>query len=697
MEYGLTLSNLYLANQDFTNAEKTLESMYNTNSNNTMVVEAYLNTLVAQQKITQAYKVVKTSHLEKTKEGYTVLGDMAMKDKCFDAARNNYFKALQFDPENLILKNKLAKAYRSLECINGATKIYQQILAKDPDNLQAKVGLGYLEIDKKNFEKSRKIFCEILAKTPCYKSAQKGIVHSYLANGDSLKALEILNNMPADADIKLMKAKIYYDIGMHSDALKNIPNKSECELNTKTNGNSRKPRITFDESKIKMLAEILKSKANKNLKTFKIISDESHLKSNPENRTNETLQMLEGALTGAEPNITPELFENILEMETETYGVAPSRSNLYTLPSLPSYTSVTVPEPSTTLHATVYENAKDLKYKIKRNGAITLTPSYSFMFQQLADEFDLDYHKFGIQMSKATEGNKNVFMEYNVIIYTSGRIAKTETRLNNLTNEFRGGIQARPSEKWEYRTDLGVKAFEFGNGAMMTTDSWLKHYFSDKFNLKLGYRRNNIEQSFLSAVGEPVNGVFTGRAADNKVYLEFERKLPRGFYTFGRGGYGIIYAQNLLTNQYSEGVLGLGKLLYNNPKNKWVNVFGFDFISYNSSYQYNLLNIYDKAGHLFGGYFSPSYFNANTLNLKLEGNIEKWHLRYGVKGFGGIQTTMSPDSTTPAWGFSPYIAYDLNDNVCINLAYNHYNYASVQRDQFIINAVIRGFKRHVKD
>ena len=343
------------------------------------------------------------------------------------------------------------------------------------------------------------------------------------------------------------------------------------------------------------------------------------------------------------------------------------------------------------------KGAKELKYKIRRDDAITLTPTYSFFFQQLADTFDLDIHQFGTRLSKNVDGNKNVFMEYNVLTYTSGHLGTSYNRLTNVVNEFKTGIRSRANEKWEYRGDIGVKIFEFDNSAMIITDSWIKHYFSDKLNLKLGFRRDNIEQSYLSAVGRYANGIFTGRAADNKIYLEFNNLLPRGFYSFGFGSVGVIDAQNLPTNQYAEGLVGLGKLLYNNPKNKWLNTFGLDVVSYNSSYQFNLLRIPNGRGQYFGGYFSPSYFNATTLNARAEGCLKKCHLRYGIDGFGGIQTAMSPDMTVPAWGVAPYLSYDVNDNVSINLSYDHYVYADIQRDQFIINAVIRGFKKHAKN
>jgi len=343
------------------------------------------------------------------------------------------------------------------------------------------------------------------------------------------------------------------------------------------------------------------------------------------------------------------------------------------------------------------KEAEVLKYKIRRDEAITLTPTYSFFFQQLAEEFDLDIHQFGTRLSKNVDNNKNIFMEYNVLTYTSGQVKETGNRLTNVVNEFKGGVRSRVNEKWEYRGDIGVKVFEFGNGAMILTDSWIKHYFNDKFNLKLGFRRDNIEQSYLSAVGRLVNGVFTGRAADNKLYVEFNGLLPHKLYAFGFGSCGVIDAQNLPTNQYSEGLIGLGRLLYNNPKNKWINTFGVDVVSYNSSYQFNLLRVPNGTGQVFGGYFSPSYFNATTFNVRAEGAMKNNRLRYGIDAFGGLQTAMSPDMTLPAWGVAPYIAYDINDNVSINLSYDHYEYAAVQRDQFIINAVIRGFDRHAKN
>lgn len=563
-QYQFALSNLYMADQNFAAAQATLEPLYKEFGDEPIIVDAYLNSLLAQRKLAQAYSVVKTHHLEKTETGYMVTGDMAMKDKKYEKASTDYQNALLINPNNLVLQNKLGDSYRAQGYINGPTQIYKKVLEKDPGNLEARLGLGSLQTDQKHFKEARAIFSSILVDKPDYRPAKIATAHSYLANGDRLSTLTTLGPLLDDDESELIKGQTYYDMNMWSDS-----------------------------------KSVLKGSATK--------------------------------------------------------------------------------------------DADALRYRIRRDDAIRITPSYTFFRQNLADQYNLNYHKFGLDVSKNIKDNTNIFMDYNVYIYSSG----SQYYFNNVVNEFRTGIQSRPERQWEYRADIGVKAFEFG-GAMLNTDSWIKHYFNDKFALKLGFKRDNIEQSYLSAVGANINGIFIGRSAYNKAYLEYEGKLPYQIYTYGYGAYGVVASSALDTNQYFEAMVGAGKFLYNNPKNKWINTFAFDIVSYNMGYQYNQLNIQTPLG-TFGGYYSPSYFNATTGNLKLEGNIKKWRLKYGIKGFAGSQTAMSPDQISLAWGFSPYAAYDINDNVTINASYNQFHYANLIREVFMINAVIRGFKKNAKN
>jgi len=340
------------------------------------------------------------------------------------------------------------------------------------------------------------------------------------------------------------------------------------------------------------------------------------------------------------------------------------------------------------LKGVVDKDAAALRDKIRHDNLITITPSYSFLIQTLAENFKLDVNKFGTNVSQNIDNNLTVFTEYNIYVYSSGQFGVMgENQLNNVTNELRGGVYGRPREKVEIKADFGAKFFEFGDG-MLITDSAIKYYFNDFFNLKLGVKRNNVEQSYLSAVGFPLDGVFTGRVADNKLYLEYDSKLPKNLYSFGRTGVGLMTGQNLNTNPYAEAMVGVGKIIYNKPENKLVKTVNLDFVSYNAGYKENLLRIPNQAGEVFGGYFSPSFFTANTVNLKAEGRTKK--LRYGFKGFAGCQVSMTPDQTSLVWSVSPYAAYDLNDHITFNAAYVYFNFADVQRNLFMVNAVIRG-------
>lgn len=346
------------------------------------------------------------------------------------------------------------------------------------------------------------------------------------------------------------------------------------------------------------------------------------------------------------------------------------------------------------LKGVVQKDTKELDNQIRRERAFTVTPSYTFFNQELNEQYDLDLRKAGITVSEYGANNTKAFIDYGLYLYISGR--HKDDHLTDTTNEIRGGIQARPNEKFEYRTDIGLKVFQSAD-AMINTDSWLKYYVSDFLNYRVGFERNNVEQSYLSAVGFPINGVFTGQVARNRAYTEIEGRLPNKYYYYGKAGGGVYTAQNLPTNAFVDGTLGLGKTIYNNPKNKWIQTITADIMTYNASYQTNLLNIRAPAGATdsgtFGGYFSPSYYNADTINVKLEGGVKKWHLKYGIKGFVGAQFVFTPDNVSPVYGIYPYINYDLNDHISVNLSYSFSDYFGIQRHLAIISVDIRGFRK----
>jgi len=348
-----------------------------------------------------------------------------------------------------------------------------------------------------------------------------------------------------------------------------------------------------------------------------------------------------------------------------------------------------------TISAFAQEDSRELLYQIKAARAITLTPSYTFLNQELNESYDLDLRKVAINLSEYGAKNLRYYLDYGMYVYISGN--RNDNHLTNVTNEIRGGVQGRPTEKFEYKTDIGVKVFQEG-GAMLNTDSWIKSYINDFFSYKVGFKRNNTEQSYLAAVGIPINGVFTGRISENKAYVEVEGRLPNRYYYFGRVGGGSYVGQNLPTNVFIDGLIGVGNVIYENPENKWFQTVTCELISYNASYQQSLLNIQnpDNKDKPYGGYFSPSFYNADTIGIKLEGAYKKWHIKYGIKGFVGGQVVKTPDVMNPVYGVFPYLTYSLNDHVSVNLSYSFSDYIGIQRHLAVISLNIRGFNSNNK-
>ena len=518
---------------------------------------------IDKEKTQDAYKLIKEEGLENSFEGLAIKADLAMLEKDFNVAEDLYTKALSIEQENESVKTKLATCFRKQKKYKKAEELYTEIFEKNQNSSPYDINLAYLAMEQKNYKKAICAFEKILNKNKDCKEAKMGLVSVYIADGENLSALALLNGMPESEEVSNAKANIYYTLGMYSSARESIKGDAE-------------------------------------------------------------------------------------------------------------------------------DNA-DLPTQIKKARAFTITPSYTLFNQELSDSYDLDLRKVGIGLSEYGAMNTKVFLDYGLYVYISGNY--NNIHLVNVTNEVRGGVQSRPTEKTEFRTDIGVKSFEYG-GAMLNTDSWVKHYVSDSFNYKVGFKRNNCEQSYLAAVGFPINGIFTGRIAENKVYADFEGRLAKKYYYFGRIGGGAYTAQNLSTNAFAEGLIGLGKIIYNKPENKWFQTMATDLVSYNSSYQMNLLDIPGATGSqsTFGGYFSPSYYNADTVSLKLDGEVKKWHLKYGLKGFVGAQFIFSPDWVSPVYGISPYFSYDLNDHLSVNCSYIFSDYSGIQRHLAFVNINIKCFK-----
>ena len=336
-----------------------------------------------------------------------------------------------------------------------------------------------------------------------------------------------------------------------------------------------------------------------------------------------------------------------------------------------------------------------LKNEIKRKRAYQFVMGYELYVQKLNEEFKMDANKIAFSNS-CYEKNMQIYLDYIMFLYTSGVLSgQGPEPLNDFTNEIRLGTQGRLNEKIALRGDIGIKAFQ-QYGVMLLTDSWIKYYLNDKFNVKLGFHRNNTEQTFLSAVGVNIDGRFTGQVVDNNLYLDLTYRLPYRSYLFAKGGIGVKDGYNMPNNPYWEGMLGIGKLFRYDLSKPFLQKISVDLVTYQSGYKYNQEFLYDSKGLLYGGYFSPEWYSDNTLNINFAGKVKNTNLSYGFGIFSGWQLSNSPIDSLYIYGGSVDGKYRLNDYISFDIQYRYYRYANITRNQFLFNIMISIFKSNKK-
>ena len=342
------------------------------------------------------------------------------------------------------------------------------------------------------------------------------------------------------------------------------------------------------------------------------------------------------------------------------------------------------------------ERSNELKDSIYRKKSPRLIPDYSFLNQTLADRFRLNSYKTGVKLQEGFRGNVFGYFSYERVHLGSGNIGNRIFTTN--TNDINLTFFGRPKRRLEFQTDIGARFFRLGtdgspSGAMLTTDSWVKYYFSDTLDVQLGFSRENLEESFLSASGAFVApNVFAGRVSDNRLYLNINQRLPKSSYAYFNGSLGLREGKSLPNNIYADSLLGVGKVVYENYKNRFFNIMAVDLATYNAGFRCDVLDEFGSDA-LFGVYFSPPYFNANSLSLRLEGYNYAIRLRYGIKAFVASQSaTRAQTNTQTGVCFAPYISWAPNERLTLNAVFHYSNFADVQKYYAMFQLQIKLYK-----
>ena len=106
---------------------------------------------------------VSVSAQEELGRSYYDLGIFAYEDKDYDAAVENFKKALSFSPKNPYYNHYLGKTYLDMAQYDEAGKYLERAWEADPAIEGLKYDYAFLSFKMSDFEKSAALFLEIVS------------------------------------------------------------------------------------------------------------------------------------------------------------------------------------------------------------------------------------------------------------------------------------------------------------------------------------------------------------------------------------------------------------------------------------------------------------------------------------------------------------------------------------------------------
>lgn len=225
--------------------------------------------------------------------------------------------------------------------------------------------------------------------------------------------------------------------------------------------------------------------------------------------------------------------------------------------------------------------------------------------------------------------------------------------------EYRIAVDGQPSNRFKYHSQLGLFHYagnkETTPGLNVIGVSAASYRLHDWFRLSLGYRREILGNTVLSALGLklPLNGGLVGRSTQNTFYTSLDSKVlgSKTFASVFYGG-GFVDGRKEKLNLFQQGGLYVARpirsekqdahLSYLMPSYNFIFIgYMKDFLEFGNLSRIPSNNVYENEARLLssrkglvqipfspetkhadvGGYFSPQKFFNNSFRLDGGGRI----------------------------------------------------------------------------
>ena len=156
------LSNLYIGLEKLDKSESVIQNFFETNESYSELYKGIRHVKAGRNKLAEeAYKNV----LKKDKDNVDalrLLGLLAFRQRNYDVAEILFIRAIQLNPNFILLWENLAKCYRLQNKLEHAKKAFKNLLKLDPTNDEAMGALGTIYIRLSNFDEGIQIYNNII-------------------------------------------------------------------------------------------------------------------------------------------------------------------------------------------------------------------------------------------------------------------------------------------------------------------------------------------------------------------------------------------------------------------------------------------------------------------------------------------------------------------------------------------------------
>ena len=156
------LSNLYIGLEKLDKSESVIQNFFETNESYSELYKGIRHVKAGRNKLAEeAYKNV----LKKDKnnvDALRLLGLLAFRQRNYDVAEILFIRAIQLNPNFILLWENLAKCYRLQNKLEHAKKAFKNLLKLDPTNDEAMGALGTIYIRLSNFDEGIQIYNNII-------------------------------------------------------------------------------------------------------------------------------------------------------------------------------------------------------------------------------------------------------------------------------------------------------------------------------------------------------------------------------------------------------------------------------------------------------------------------------------------------------------------------------------------------------